>query len=117
MSKDRGSASVYVLAAAAVVLLAGMAAGVVGSAVVARHRAGAAADFGALAAASSAQRGSGSPCAVAERVVRANGARLVGCQIRGADAIVTAAVSPAAVGDGWGQAQVAARAGPMDRPP
>lgn len=116
MNPDRGSASVYVLTAAAVVLLAGMAASVVGSVVVARHRAGAAADFGALAAASSAQRGSGSACAVAERVVRANGARLAGCQVLGADVIVTAAVSPAISGGVWGEAQVAARAGPVDRP-
>lgn len=115
MRGDRGSASVYVLAAAAVVLLAGMAASVVGSAVVARHRAGAAADLGALAAASSAPRGSGSACAVAQRVVRANGGRLAGCQLVGADVIVTAAVTPAILGDEWGEARVTARAGPMDR--
>lgn len=116
MSADRGSSSVYVLTAAAVVLLAGMAATVVGSAVVARHRAGAAADLGALAAAASAQQGSGSACAVAQRVVRANGARLAGCRQVGADVLVTAAVAPTILGDEWGEALVAARAGPMDPP-
>jgi len=116
MTGDRGSASVYVLTAAAVSLLAGMAATVVGSAVVARHRAGAAADLGALAAASSAHQGSGSACAAARRVVRANGARLAGCQLTGADAVVIAAVSPTILGDEWGEARVTARAGPVDRP-
>lgn len=115
VSNDRGSASVYVLTAAAVVLLAGLAAAAVGSAVVARHRAGAAADLGALAAAASAQTDRGRACNDAERVVRANGARLAACQILGADVIVTAGVSPTMLGTVWGEARVAARAGPVDR--
>ena len=116
MRPARGSASVYVLTAAAVVLLAGTAATLIGSAVVARHRAAAAADLGALAAAGSAHLGPAEACATAGRVVRANGARLAGCRVEGPDAVVTAAVRPAGPGARWGEAVVSARAGPVDRP-
>ena len=109
MSGDRGSASVYVLTAAAVVLLAGMAATVVGAAVVARHRAATAADLGALAGAASAPMGDRPACAVAERVVGANGARLIGCQLLGADVLVTTAASPMVLGGLGGEARVSAR--------
>lgn len=112
MTAERGSSSVYVLAAGAVVLLAGTAAAAVGSAMVARHRAEAAADLGALAAASSATLGAGPACSVATDVVRANGARLVGCRLIGADALVTVTVVPAGPAAAWGQARAAARAGP-----
>lgn len=111
MTRDRGSATVYVLAAAAVVLAAGGVGAEVGAAVVARHRAASAADLAALAAASTALRG-GPACAVAGRVVRANAGQLAGCQLIGPDAVVTAEVAPAGIGRSWGTARVSARAGP-----
>lgn len=111
MTSDRGSAAVYVLAAAALVIAAGVAEAEVGAAVVARHRAATAADLGALAAASIALRG-GPACAVAERVAKANAARLSGCALVGVDAVVTTTVRPAGIAAAWGVAQVTARAGP-----
>ncbi len=86
MTRDRGSASVYVLAVSAVTLMVGLAAVAVGTAVVTRHRAEAAADLGAIAAASAALRGQPGACAQAGEVVRANGAKLTGCRLVGADA-------------------------------
>jgi len=111
VTSDRGSAAVYVLAAAALVIAAGVAEAEVGAAVVARHRAATAADLGALAAASTALRG-GPACAVAERVAKANAARLSGCALVGVDAVVTTTVRPAGIAAAWGVAQVTARAGP-----
>lgn len=112
MTPDRGSATVYVLSAAVVVLAAGGVGAEVGAAVVARHRAAAAADLGALAAAATALRGSPSPCGVAARVVAANAGRMVGCRLVGADAFVTVDVAPAGFGRSWGTARGSARAGP-----
>ena len=112
MTSDRGSAAVYVLAAAALVIAAGVAEAEVGAAVVARHRAATAADLGALAAASTALRGGPAACAVADRVAKANAARLSGCALVGVDAVVTTTVRPAGIAAAWGVAQVTARAGP-----
>jgi secretion/DNA translocation related TadE-like protein len=86
----------------------------IGSAVLARHRAGAAADFAALAAAAHADPdGGGSatddPCAWAERAVRTQGATLVACRCDGEVCEVRAAVPTP-----WGSAAVASRAGPTD---
>ena len=113
MTADRGSASVYVLAAAAVVLLAGEAGATVGSAVVARHRAASAADLGALAAAARVVFGPGSACVTATRVVHANGARLDACRFDGPASLVTASAQPAGPALRWGRASVSARAGPV----
>src|SRR5262245_20746639 len=56
---DRGAASVWVLAAGLVLVLAGGFGAAIGSATVARHRAQAAADLGALAGAARAVYGTG----------------------------------------------------------
>ncbi len=100
------------LAVSAVTLMVGLTAVAVGTAAVTRHRAEAAADLGAIAAASAALRGQPGACAQAGEVVRANGAKLTGCRLVGADALVTAAVGDDAFGRGWGVARVTARAGP-----
>ncbi len=115
MTSDRGSASVYVLAAAALVVASGVAEAGVGAAVVARHRAAAAADLGALAAASSVVRGSSAACVLAQQVVRANSARLAGCAVAGSDALVSATVQPAGWAATWGTARVTSRAGPAEQ--
>lgn len=76
---DRGSASVWVVACSAVVLLVGVVASLRTSAVLARHRAESAADFAALAAAGRIGR-SDDGCAVAGGIAAANGAHLVHCR-------------------------------------
>jgi secretion/DNA translocation related TadE-like protein len=76
---DCGSASVWVLACSALVLLIGVATSMRTSAVLARHRAESAADFAALAAAGRIGLG-GDGCAAAAALAAANGATLVSCR-------------------------------------
>lgn len=76
---DRGSASVWVLACSALVLLIGVATSMRTAAVLARHRAESAADFAALAAVERIGLG-GDGCAAAAALAAANGAALVACR-------------------------------------
>jgi secretion/DNA translocation related TadE-like protein len=95
------------------VLAVAAATALVGAAGVARHRAGAAADLGVLAAAGQAIRGEPVACGRAATVVRANGARLGSCRLDGLDAVVTAETRAAALPRGLGTASATARAGPV----
>jgi secretion/DNA translocation related TadE-like protein len=94
-----GSATVLVLAA---VLLLGVTTAVgmlVAAGTVARHRAAAAADLAALAAAAHPFEPPGPVCAVAVRVARANGTRLTRCTVAGAAVeVVVQRAAPAWVG-------------------
>ncbi len=83
-----------------------------GSAVVARHRAQAAADLAALAAAARLAAGPEPACAQAKAVARAMRVSTAGCAVEDLDVVVTIEV-PLAV-RGWGTAQAAARAGPAE---
>ncbi|MFC4887839.1 Rv3654c family TadE-like protein [Streptomyces beijiangensis] len=78
-----------------------------GQVVVARHRAGGAADLAALAAADGALRGQVEACGAAARVASAQGTRVVRCGLSGevADVTVRAAFGPYTP-------EVRARAGP-----
>ncbi|RNL74211.1 hypothetical protein EBF04_16400 [Streptomyces sp. I6] len=78
-----------------------------GQAVVARHRAGAAADLAALAAADRALEGAGQACAQAARVAGAQGAVVVRCAVAGEIADVTAGAAR-----GPYRPEVRSRAGP-----
>ncbi|MFC7482256.1 Rv3654c family TadE-like protein [Luedemannella flava] len=109
---DRGGAGVLVLAFGLVVVLFGAACALVGAAVVARHRAQAAADLGALAGAAWAPVGESAACGRAAALVAANGADLVSCVLVGLDVIVTAAVTLDLPGPALGTATRSARAGP-----
>ncbi|WAC92037.1 Rv3654c family TadE-like protein [Mycobacterium sp. Aquia_213] len=82
----------------------------VGSVVVARHRAQAAADLAALAAAARLPSGAEAACARASAVARGMRVDDVGCRVDDLDVVVTVRV---AVPFG-GVAQAAARAGPLD---
>ncbi len=84
----------------------------VGSAVVARHRAQAAADLAALAAAARLAAGPEPACAQAEAVARKMRVNTTGCTVDDLDVVVTIEV-PLGVG-GWGTAHAAARAGPTE---
>ncbi|MFD9454392.1 Rv3654c family TadE-like protein [Streptomyces sp. NPDC059985] len=92
MSRDRGSATVW--ATVAVTILGAVFGGVLllGQAVAARHRAGAAADLAALAAAASWSHGPVAACAAAVRVAGAQGARVTACRVEGEVAEITARV-------------------------
>ena len=78
MSSDRGSASIWVLATGLVVLAFGYAVTLRGLAVLTRHRADAAADLAALAAADRIGVG-GDPCSAARNIAGDNHAVLTGC--------------------------------------
>jgi secretion/DNA translocation related TadE-like protein len=112
--EDRGGATVWVLAVGLVAVLLAMAWGAVGSAMVARHRAQAAADLGALAGAARAVDGAQSACDRAAEIVRANSAAFVGCELDGFDLVVTARTTPAGLAAMVGTAQASARAGPVE---
>jgi secretion/DNA translocation related TadE-like protein len=80
-SRERGSATVWVLAFSAVLATIGLAVVLVGAAAVARHRATAAADLAALAAAGQAVLGRPGACAVAAEIAEANLAELTACTV------------------------------------
>jgi len=110
LADDRGSASLWLLGVAlAVLLLAGTVA-MAGGLLVARHRAQSAADLGALAGALRAVEGPGVACPASDRIVQANGARMVACRVEGLDVVITVRVAGPA---GWGTAEASARAGPQ----
>lgn len=87
---------------------------VVGSAVIARHRAQAAADLAALSAAGSVASGREAACASASAVAVGMHATVSACTVDGLDVVVATEV-PVRLGR-WGVhlAHAAARAGPSD---
>ncbi|GHF03303.1 hypothetical protein GCM10017786_41260 [Amycolatopsis deserti] len=104
---DRGAATVWAACAiAALVAVAGLLWGL-GSAAIARHRAGGAADLAALAAAGQAGHGTDAACGRAHWVADRMGARMVSCRFEGWDALVEVTVDT-----GLGPAAGRARAGP-----
>lgn len=110
---DRGSAAVLLLGVCLLAVVLAVGVGAVGAAVVARHRAQAAADLGALAAADVAiGRHPGVPCIAAAQVARANGAALEQCVVFGDDVAVRAVVRPLGAAARLGVAAASARAGP-----
>ncbi|MFA1541612.1 Rv3654c family TadE-like protein [Actinomadura monticuli] len=113
---DRGSGTVWVVAFAAIVWVAGVAAVAVGGVRGARHRGDAAADMAALAGAARVTEGGPSACARAGDIAARSGARLARCRVSGE--IVEVAVSvQLKVPMGVGRLRVVsrARAGPVGR--
>lgn len=111
--RDRGIATVWAAGVIAVVL-AVMVVGVnLGAAASSRHRAEAAADLAALAAASHAGDTEPAACAYAARVVDGMAARLVSCRLAGWEAAVEVEVVPPLSLGRWGVARGRARAGPV----
>lgn len=88
--EDRGSATVWVAMAMTVLCAVFAVFLAMGQAVVARHRAGSAADLAALAAADRALQGEALACEEAAEVAQAQGAAVVRCAVRGEIADVTA---------------------------
>jgi secretion/DNA translocation related TadE-like protein len=115
VAEERGSATVWVIALTGVLAAIGVAAVLVGAAVVGRHRASAAADLAALAAAEHAVRGDPAACAAAGEVAGANGARLTACTVGDAAVVDVAVAVPVRLGPlGVSQAGARARAGPVE---
>ncbi|MFE0579062.1 Rv3654c family TadE-like protein [Streptomyces sp. NPDC058874] len=110
-NRDRGSATVW--AALVATALGAVFAGVLllGQAVLARHRAAAAADLAALAAAATWAHGPDTACTTALRVARAQGAELAWCHLGGEVADVAARVAA-----GPFRPEIRARAGPPREP-
>ena len=107
-SGDRGSATVVAAAMVAVLLCITGAGAYLGSVVVARHRAQAAADLAALAAAARLPSGVAAACARAAAVAHAMRVDDAQCDVDGLDVVVTAQVVVAFAG----AARAVARAGP-----
>jgi secretion/DNA translocation related TadE-like protein len=109
MNSDRGSATIWVLAAAGLLALVAAAATLRAAAVLARHRAETAADFAALAAA--ARLDSADPCAFAAAIATANGAHLERCQPVGATVRIEVSRTLSIPGLGQRRVNAHARAG------
>ncbi|GAA4805992.1 Rv3654c family TadE-like protein [Tomitella cavernea] len=115
---DAGSATVFAALGMLALLTFAVLCVQVGGAVVARHRAQAAADLAALAAAGALVDGSGA-CASAHTVAERNGARVSACTVEGRTVLVHAtAPLPLRGLPGPGEAEAVARGGwSVDRPP
>ena len=85
-----------------------------GSAVIARHRAQAAADLAAVAAAGHLVDGTGAACSRASGLARAMSTAVTGCVVEDLDVVVTVAAAVALGTIGVGPAHATARAGPVD---
>jgi secretion/DNA translocation related TadE-like protein len=110
--RDRGSATLLAVAMMAMILAVVGAAVVVGSAVIARHRAQSAADLAALAAAGRLADGQNAACGWAAAVAQQMNARVTACAVESLDVVVTVDVDAALGRWGLGTARAAARAGP-----
>lgn len=111
---DRGVATVWAATAVAVLIGVLVAMLDLASAVTARHRAEAAADLAALAAATQAVRGSAPACAAARDAAGGTGARMVLCRLQGFDALVEVEVGVRLSMLGTVTVHGRARAGPAD---
>ncbi|WP_250029180.1 Rv3654c family TadE-like protein [Paractinoplanes maris] len=111
--RDRGAATILVLAFGLLLTVAGLAAAAVGAARVGRHQARTAADLGALAGAAQTIFGQEHACARAQQFVIANQARMTSCVVEGLDITVRAEVVVRAVPGLDRHAIATSRAGPI----
>jgi len=109
---DDGFVTVAIVALLMVLLsVAGLVA-TLGAVAVTRHRAAAAADLSALAAARHAFEGSAASCRAAKRVAQAQGASLQTCRLEGLEAVIEVTVRPPGTLAALGSARAVSRAGP-----
>ncbi|MEV4703621.1 Rv3654c family TadE-like protein [Actinoplanes sp. NPDC049316] len=113
--RDRGAASIFVLAVGLVFVGGGVAGAAVGAARVGRHEARTAADLGALAGAMRAVEGRQVACARAAELVAANGGRLTACRLEGRDIVVAVETVVRPLPGLERHASAVARAGPVLR--
>ncbi|BCI55536.1 hypothetical protein NIIDNTM18_48140 [Mycolicibacterium litorale] len=112
MSDERGAASITAVAALAVLIAVTGGLMHVGSAVIARHRAQAAADLGALAAAGRIASGAETACRKATTVAESMGTSLTDCTVDGLEVVVHVEAAIGLAGWRFGPAHAAARGGP-----
>ena len=92
--QDDGSSTVLVLGFVTILLFVGGLVASVASIVVTRHRAEAAADLAALAAAGRAFEGQPAACSAARHVAHGQAVQLLSCRLDGLDALVEVGVRP-----------------------
>ncbi|MBA3490185.1 MAG: helicase [Longispora sp.] len=109
--RERGSASVLLLAVAGTLTLVSATLALLATGIVARHQAAAAADLGALAGAIHALDDLAVVCEAARAVVAANNATLVDCRVEGWEVVVITEVTVGGAAE-LGPARAVARAGP-----
>ena len=109
---DAGVATVLTLALAGVLAASGLVGVLLAGAVAARHRAESAADLAALDAAAHVVDGPDSACRAAARTARANGGRVVECDVDGEVVDIRVAAGYPGPLAGLGPATARARAGP-----
>ncbi|MEU7904182.1 Rv3654c family TadE-like protein [Actinoplanes sp. NPDC049118] len=114
--RDRGAASIFVLAIGLVLVAAGIAGAAVGAARTGRHVARTAADLGALAGAARTVEGHDAACSRAERFVTANLGRLTFCRLQDLDIVIGVEVTMTPLPGLTRRATAAARAGPITAP-
>ncbi|MEB3069548.1 Rv3654c family TadE-like protein [[Mycobacterium] vasticus] len=115
MRGETGAASVAAAAMVAVLLTVTGGGFLLGSVVIARHRAQSAADLAALAGAAAIPAGPQAACAASQRLaVATTHADGFGCAVNGLDVVVT--VTVALPGRRLGPVRATARAGPADPP-
>lgn len=113
-SDDRGSATVWAVGGIGMIVALLTALLWFAAAVVARHRAGSAADLAALAAAGAAVAGERRACDEARWVTAHMGAELRSCRLSCWDALVEVVVPPPVVSRPFGSVAARARAGPVE---
>lgn len=111
---DRGSATIWAVAGIAALLLLGAMVMEVGAATATRHRADAAADLAALAAAEYATDGEQAACDHARWVAGGMRVHLARCRLAGWNALIEVSDQPTGVLAGFGAATAHAMAGPVD---
>ncbi|MFI6763354.1 Rv3654c family TadE-like protein [Micromonospora sp. NPDC050417] len=111
--RDRGSASLWLLAVGLTLVMAGMAGAAVGAARVAKRQARAAADFGALAGAARTLEGPAVACVRAADLVTANGGRMVECVVDDLDLQLVVEMTVHPLPGLTRVARATARAGPI----
>ncbi|MDO3650712.1 Rv3654c family TadE-like protein [Nocardia mangyaensis] len=114
LTSDAGGATAFACIALAALIALTLLISQVGVAVVARHRAQAAADLGALAAVGLLVEGPEAGCAQATELARRMGARVARCVVEHWDVEVTVEVTVTLGIFGNRTVRVAARAGPVD---
>ncbi len=92
MSRERGSATLWVLSLVLIVWAAGTLVVATGVVLAARHQAGGAADLAALAGADRVLSGPDTACGTAARVAQRNRARLTQCRVLGSEVEVVVQV-------------------------
>jgi secretion/DNA translocation related TadE-like protein len=113
--RDRGAATLWVLTFTAIIWLAGVSAMAVGGVRTARHRADAAADLAALAAAARVPEGGVAACARARSIAAESAARIARCVVEdGTVDVSVTLVLRVPLGVGAVRVGSRARAGPVE---